>query len=61
MAPLDRIVVRPHIGQIPAHWLFKTSEGVKGPFASLEMAKQSLEIYVLKCVSDGKAGVNGAA
>jgi len=49
MQNTDRIVARPRTERAPAHWLFKTSEGLMGPFDSHEMAKAVLENYVARC------------
>lgn len=55
----DRIVARPRIKKIPEHWLFKTSEGVMGPFDTREIAQSTLKLYVAKCMEDVRSAVIG--
>lgn len=45
----DRIIQRPPIDGSPARWFFKTSEGLMGPFDSLEATLAVLESFVSRC------------
>ena len=57
MKKLDRIVERPQTDASPAHWFFKTSEGLMGPFDSFEAAKAMLENFVARCKANGLAEI----
>jgi hypothetical protein len=45
----DRIIERPPVGATPARWFFKTSEGLMGPFESLDAAQAMLQSFVARC------------
>jgi hypothetical protein len=49
----DRIFMRPTTESKPAHWFYRTSEGLMGPFDSNKTAMATLAIFVERCKAAG--------